>query len=743
MEKIATFLNQFEVLSKENANKFAGLQLDDVRKLYQITYEESFVLNSEWIQLAKRKYGSKIFKRYRIRGSHGTINYCKLQPKDPTHWKYLWSPYRNEVRGCYVATGDALDSVNKEEITGNIANSAYGESPFSQERPQVQQRSLTSDSLSSINQRVIARSGQIEDSAYSELLTTTGDPLDSCVLSEYTQCDSVNQKVIETIHLASKKSTIEPSSKQKRLLDHYDDEDQDDNDEVYPEPEVEKGTGKRAKTAPYSTHLPDLDSEEMREYAKRQLKTAPSWIQNWLKAKGFATGLHLDGYEPHFITAAIRKELKENGFAVIKGVFDIVVLNEARRYIEIKQKSEQINESSYEKLCRKNFAVGLVTKNGWTKTDYAGYAQQVVTASPNLYKCVSELYGTTRLLPNFYEYKYNYGRSDNNGNEPEFTHSDVNYPQLLFAEQAGLQIDDMYQFITPFTPMSPESTTVYVAKGFNQHWKEATYRAMKAGHWSRCGWQACNPLHQFLPEDVQNLIKPTLTPLKADPGDFIIFSATLPHGPNLNSTGAIRIAAYPYLAPYLIGREALNDRSYLPNGVDSVLNSVRLGVCPKYSAHAACKYELKLFSRHFFPLLPYRELWRSLLADCLFGFKSWQAFERSEFAKLLFAPPSPEQSAYIGCVHDHMASDLQYWNDEMEALLTDHEDHSIQDPRCALCNRLAQATLEQWWHSTEAVYHRLEACHCHRCDAVKQLGWKHWQETGGCTCPVCVNDNKV
>jgi len=144
----------------------------------------------------------------------------------------------------FCCTGDALDSVNKEGITGNIANSAYDESPYSQEHPQVQQRSLTSDSLSSINQRVIARSGQIEDSAYSELLTTTGDPLDSCVLSaEYTQTDtslrkslpkavvdSVDQKVIETIHLASKKSTIEPSSKQKRLLDDYDDEDQDDND---------------------------------------------------------------------------------------------------------------------------------------------------------------------------------------------------------------------------------------------------------------------------------------------------------------------------------------------------------------------------------------------------------------------------------------------------------------------------------------------------------------------------------
>jgi hypothetical protein len=203
-----------------------------------------------------------------------------------------------------------------------------------------------------------------------------------------------------------------------------------------------------------------------------------------LESKGFASGLNLDGYQPHFITADVRKELQENGFAVIKGVFNMDLLKEATRSIEIKQRSEQIDRLSYKKLCRKRHAVGLVTKNGWTKTDYVGYAQQVITASPNLYKCLSELYGTTRLFPNFYEYKYNYGRSSNDGDKFEFIHADVNYAQLLFAEQVGLPVDEMYQFITPLTPMSAEGTTVYVPKGFNRHWKAATYRAMKDRHWT-------------------------------------------------------------------------------------------------------------------------------------------------------------------------------------------------------------------------------------------------------------------
>jgi hypothetical protein len=165
---------------------------------------------------------------------------------------------------------------------------------------------------------------------------------------------------------------------------------------------------------------------------------------------------------------------------------------------------------------------------------------------------------------------------------------------------------------------------------------------------------------------------------------LIIFSATLPHGPNLNSTGAVRIAAY--------GSEMCNERSYLPNGVDSIQNSVENGASPYYSAHAAGNYILSLISRHFFPRLPHRKLNRLLLADCLFGFKSWKEFEDSIMAKYLFGP-SPELNILLDIMHEHMTLDLRSLNDEMERLVTIHEDHPFDEhPDCTVCKRMASAT---------------------------------------------------
>lgn len=734
--RVALFSNEFEPLSVENAKYFAGLTHDAALKIYETTHGlmEGSEFKTAWGNLVKRKFGPEILSRKRCRGRKGAISYSKLQPKDPTLWNYLFPSY--VINNLSTVQNGITDSESADLSCLSVPQEV-----------EVQGSSVTiNDDSASVNQQ--------NDAA------TSTRPIDDSVLDDFSCYDH---------HLATEKTNIEPAPEDTSVDDedyeviseeddeYCNSEDEEaansDQDEVYPSDEEatpepvtpsQDAPHKKAKTQPLFSDLPPLNSKEMHDYSKEQLRNAPSWIRNWLEAKGFAAGLNLDDFEPHFITADIRKELQENGFAVIKGVFDIDLLKEATRYIQIKQRSERIGQYSYRKLCRKRYAVGLVTKNGWTKTDYAGYAQQVITTSPNLYKCLSELYGTSRLFPNLYEYKYNYGRSSNNGKHFEFVHSDVNYSQLLFAEQVGLPVDGMYQFITPLTPMSPEATTVYVSKGFNRHWKAATYRAMKAGHWTRHGWKSCHPYKQFLPEDVENLIKPSLTPLRADPGDLVIFSATLPHGPNENSTYVIRIAAYPYLAPYLIGRETSNDRSYLPNGVDSIQNSIRFSACPKYSAHAAGNYQLSLISRHFFPCLPYRELWRWLLGDCLFGFKSWKEFEDSEFAKLLFGPPSPEQNMFLKFVHLSMTLDLRSWNNEMDQLLNVHERHpfrtSTNGSHCTLCNRMAQASLEQWWHSTDAVYHRLRGCDCKRCEAVKGFGWRHWKESGGCTCPLCVNN---
>lgn len=88
---------------------------------------------------------------------------------------------------------------------------------------------------------------------------------------------------------------IESLVKQKRLFSEDDvsvSDDEDYFDEVYSESR-EPDISKKVKRASF-TDLPDLDSDDMREYSKQRLKTAPSWIQNWLTSKEFAAGLNLD-----------------------------------------------------------------------------------------------------------------------------------------------------------------------------------------------------------------------------------------------------------------------------------------------------------------------------------------------------------------------------------------------------------------------------------------------------------------
>lgn len=212
-----------------------------------------------------------------------------------------------------------------------------------------------------------------------------------------------------------------------------------------------------------------------------------------------------------------------------------------------------------------------------------------------------------------------------NGNGFEFVRADCNYPQLLFAEQAGLPVSDLfYQVIVPLTHMDPSTTTVYVAKEFQQHWKSATYRALKVKSWARNGWKTCSPLERFLAEDVDILIKKNLVPIAANVGDVVIFSSLLPHRPNLNAGKELRIAAYPFFAPFLSEQSSYNHlavKSYLPNSLASVHDSVLNGTCPQFSAHPWCDYKLSTVSQRAFPILPKVHLPRSLLGDCLFGFR--------------------------------------------------------------------------------------------------------------------------
>jgi hypothetical protein len=161
----------------------------------------------------------------------------------------------------------------------------------------------------------------------------------------------------------------------------------------------------------------------MKGYAKQKLKNAPLWISNLCKADGIATGYPVaERKHRTFITKAIQEEIDTNGVAVIKNVFSKALIKECARYVAIRHRGEGITKESYKQLSRNRYSVGLVTKCGWNKIDFAGLAQQALSASPNMIVCASELYNTNHLSANLYENKFNFGRPEE-PNAFEFIHS--------------------------------------------------------------------------------------------------------------------------------------------------------------------------------------------------------------------------------------------------------------------------------------------------------------------------------
>jgi len=295
---------------------------------------------------------------------------------------------------------------------------------------------------------------------------------------------------------------------------------------------------------------------------------------------------------------------------------------------------------------------------------------------------------------------------------------------------------NFWQFIVPLTDMNPETATVYFAEGFNQYWKDATYKSMKIGHWSRTGFRSCFPMNQFLEEDATNLILNKMRGAVANIGDLIIFDTTLPHAPNWNHTNNTRLVIYPYLAPLIISKDGI-ETSFLPNSIDSVKQGVLIGKCPIYSAHPWTNYKLSTCSQNFFSSLSYQELPRSLLGDCLFGFKNWEEFENSTYIKYIFNSSKSNRDASIAEMEQPIINALCNWNNTTEKLLQLHSTHSNYERGCQLCERIENATLSEWWHSTEAIYHTILKCSCIKCIAVKNEGWKLWNSPGGCTCNRC------
>ena len=289
--------------------------------------------------------------------------------------------------------------------------------------------------------------------------------------------------------------------------------------------------------------------------------------------------------------------------------------------------------------------------------------------------------------------------------------------------------------------MKKNGATVYFAAGFHKVWKEATHRSLKLGHWSRNGWQTCNPLKQFISEDVNKLIKNQLKPVEANIGDIIIFSPFLPHGPNLNAFKYVRIAAYNYygrLTSNVDESNFQNAECYLPNSITKVANSVLFGTCPKYAAHPWSNYALHRNSINFYSKLPYRSALFTNLAKSLFGIQSWQFFEKSEEANIIFNTKCDIniQKEMIFNMQSILIENLSTLNNETEIMINNHEKHQF-DNNCILCLRKSSASLSQWWHSSDAIIHQKRHCKCILCKTVKQKGWKSIRDKKGCNCLLC------
>jgi len=491
-------------------------------------------------------------------------------------------------------------------------------------------------------------------------------------------------------------------------------------------------------------HIPPLGSQEMREYARSNLRNAPERIQNLLHVLPLSQtgGIDMTQVKPLYVTDEYKQSLEDKGFVTIPNIINLQLIEEAKRYISLKMRSEHIDSQAYLIYSGPQHTVGLVMKHGWTKIDYAGPIQQMFAAIPGVYRVAVELYGDDRLVVNFYEYKVCHPRYYRPGELLEFLHADLNFKELLNLIEAGVPATQLcYQFIIPLTPMKPDGATVYFASGFHKHWRAATYRALQADHWSRHGWHTCNPLHQFLPHDAEVLIMDRMEPVSANVGDIVVFSPFLPHGPNPNRYDSLQMAVYNFYGRVTSEQDIDNPslaKSYLPNSIHEVAHAVQTGQVPTYSAHPWCQNELSKPSRNFFSLLPYQPFPLSNLARSLFGLQAWKSFEESADAQQLFSnckdPESQKQSIFE--MQQPLLHQISQLNDQIEEKLLPHLVHQFSSD-CEYCIRLQNASLSQWWHSTTALEHLDKGCSCDRCKAVAQQGWKSFRNTKGCTCSMC------
>jgi len=219
----------------------------------------------------------------------------------------------------------------------------------------------------------------------------------------------------------------------------------------------------------------------------------------------------------------------------------------------------------------------------------------------------------------------------------------------------------------------------------------------------------------------------------------------------MNKSGEVRLAGYNFYAPLLSEQDIVHPEravSFLPNSLEAVRNSVQTGLCPKYSAHPWCNYELSKISQNFYPALPLTSVSdripRSSLAECLFGFKAWREYEATEEAGLLYGHTTCDNTERRNYLHSYQLNSadlLTRFNDRMESIVRAHQQHieaaPIQNSDCDICNRSIDSTPEQWIHSTIGVFHWNCNCSCGKCNDMKATGWVPFRVKGGCTCHKC------
>jgi len=750
--QIKEFIEQFELLSSNNATLYNGIKYATLLELFRKSFPSSENDNdilSELIKTLKNRFSAVEFKKYKSKVSKDRIKYCTLQPCNPDLWNYLWSkpsqlPTQFAVR--YSKTTCSFSECDYEICDDIVVqpqeqtNIALVETNYLQE---VELQSMSEMDIGTNKEQLLEKPTELqvdeqcitpckstnsEDETLEECLQVTKQKLLNCQ-QELTECkEKLNWKLSP------------PPARQEYIT--------------------------RSITKWFSTSISPMNTILSKSSTKQSklesiLSNVPKNVKTLLAHIPIhSRGIDLSKVPPLYMTEEQRHILMQQGFVTIPNVINLDLIEELKRYILLKYRSEKIDQQSYLYLCKAGNNLGLISQHGWTKIEFNGPVQQLLSAVPALYLCMAELLGHTRLMTNLYEYKVCFSRgckrshnSENKIPKFEFTHVDGNLKLLRYAVAAGLPIELFYQVIVPLTPMKPGST-VYFAQGFHLVWEQLVQNAIDAKRTTRNGWKSTNPLHFLTEEDGCKYIEDVWISTKVNPGEILIFNALLPHSPDINTSGNTRMAAYPFYAPLITEQDPLQPHkaeSFLPNSLSEIRDSISHGSCPLRSAHPWCDNILPSLYKNFFPALPYTEIPRTPLADCLFGFKTWSEFEKSEEAKYLYglSPLSlslKERFLYVTDMAKPLLSTLQNLNKGIEQKIFDHETHDTEQycNGCEICDRYSNAKFVDWWHSTDAARHdeaRLTGCSCIRCKEALELGWCSWRDIGGCTCPFCYRKN--